>query len=143
MTTAARREPKRVRSTRRRAAQYAERLRKAATPAEQYQAAEYALRSSVAHVRNRARVSRLLREDVVEHVRRVLDRAEPKDSSRALYEQKLALAGTDLQRLSTALMCLRGAIGQLPATERDRLFSHYTEHFTAETNRISGEGGAR
>lgn len=143
MTATARREPKRIRSARRRAAHHAERTRKAATPAERYQAAEYALRSAVAHSRASARVARKLREDLVDHVRRVLDRAEPNENSRALYERKLTAAGPDLQRLSTALMCLRGGIGQLPGTERDRLFDHYTQHFTAEANRISGEGGSR
>ncbi|MCI2421539.1 hypothetical protein MOQ72_29300 [Saccharopolyspora sp. K220] len=143
MTTTARREPKRVRSARRRAAHHAERTRKATTAAERYQAAEYALRSAAAHARSRARVARQLREDVVGHARRVLDRVEPSDNSTALYEQKLTAAGPDLQRLSTALMCLRGAIAQLPNTERDRLFEHYTEHFTAEVHRINGEGGAR
>lgn len=143
MTSTARREPKRVRSARRRAAHHADRARKATTPAEHFLAVEYALRSAAAHSRRQARVARELREDLVQHVRRVLDRVEPGEKSRALYEQKLAEPGRDVQRLSTALACLRGAIAQLPDTERDRLFEHYTQHFTAEVRRITEEGGAR
>jgi hypothetical protein len=143
MATTARREPKRVRSTRRRAAHHADRARKATTPAERYKAAEDALSSAAAHSRQSARTARSLREDLAGHIRRVLDRAELNAASVALYEQKLAAPGTDLQRLATALMCLRGAISRLSTTDRDRLFEHYTRHFDEEIRRIDAIGGGQ
>lgn len=143
MASTARREPRRVRSARRRTAFHSDRARKAATPAERYRAAEDALASAAAHARQPARTARGLLADITEHVRRVLSRTEPSRSITQLYEQKLAAPGPDVRRLASALMCLRGAIARLPSTERDRLYEHYTTHFNEEIRRIEAKGGDR
>lgn len=143
MAPTARREPRRVRSARRRTAYHADRARKAATPAERYRAAEDALVSAAVHAKQSARTARDLRSDVTEHVRRVLGRTEPSPSITQLYEDKLASSGSDVRRLASALMCLRGAIARLPDTERDRLYDHYSTHFNEEIRRIEAKGGDR
>ncbi|SDP96720.1 hypothetical protein SAMN04487905_12128 [Actinopolyspora xinjiangensis] len=137
------REPKRVRSMRRRSAHHADRARKASTPVERFRAAQDALLSAVAHSRAPARTARGKYEEIAEHVRRVLDRGEPNAASAALYDSKLKQSGTDSARLGNALMCLRGAISLLPETERDRLFEHYARHLGEEAQLIDAEGGDR
>lgn len=139
MAPTARREPRRVRSARRRTAFHADRSRKATTPAERYRVAEDALASAAAHASQPARTARKLSADIAEHVRRVLARTAPSSSSTALYEQKLMTPGRDVRRLASALMCLRGAIARLPDTERDRLYEHYAKHFNEEIHRIESE----
>lgn len=139
--TTARQERRSVRSARRRAAHHADQERKAATPEEQYRAAEYALRSAAKHAG--PRVARDLRKEIAEHVTAVMDRTAMNDNRRALYLRKLAEDDTESRRLANALMCLRGAIDHLPDTERDRLKSHYTNHFRAEATQIESRGGDR
>lgn len=143
MAPTARREPRRLRSARRRSAFHADRARKAGNPAERYRAAEDALASAAAHTKQPARTARELSADITEHVRRVLARTEPSRSITQLYEQKLTASGPDVRRLASALMCLRGAIARLSDTERDRLYEHYTTHFNEETRRIEAKGGDR
>ncbi|MBA8825308.1 hypothetical protein FHX42_002659 [Saccharopolyspora lacisalsi] len=137
------REPKKVRSTRRRAAHHADRARRATTPVERYRAAQDALVSATAHSRTPARVARAHYDEVANHVRRVLAQVELGEASTALYEHKLTQVGTDLARLGAALMCLRGAIAHLPDTERDRLYEHYARYLSEEAHRINTEGGER
>lgn len=142
MSAAARREPRRLRRARRAAAFHTERQQRATTQLAQFRAATDALVSAIRHTSS-ASTARALRHDVTGHVHQALDRAEVGDASRALYEQKLASAGTEVQRLGVALMCLQGVINRLPTTERDRLFKHYTAYFQAETGQIESHGGAR
>lgn len=137
------REPQRVRRARRRAAYHADRARKAATPGEQYRAAEDALVSAVVHSRRPSGNARAVHADVAEHARKVLDRLELRSASAQLAEHHLTRSGTDRQRLAAALMCLRGLIARLPDTERDRLYEHYARHLTEEAHRINTQGGER
>ena len=133
--TMTRKPPRRVRRARNAAAFHAARAAAATTPVETYEAAEYALRSAAAHSRSRKKV-RELRENVAEHVQDVLARAEATDRQHDLYEQKLAATGSESARLSTALMCLRGAIQLLEDTQRDFAVEHYTAHFRSEAGRL-------
>ncbi len=137
------REPKRVRSARRRAAHHADRARKATSPLEQYRAAQDALVSAVAHSRQPARTARAQYEEIADHVRRVLAQVELGESRTALYEHKLTRYGSELAGLGSALMCLRGAIAHLDDTERHRLFEHYARHLSEEAHRINTQGGQR
>lgn len=135
MTTTARKEPRRVRRARRSAAFHAARSAAAATPAEAYQAAEYELRSVAGRTRKRGQV-RELRDSLADQVGDVLDRADASAAQRRLYEDKLAARGSEASRLSTALMCLRGAIQLLEDTQRDFAVEHYTAHFRSEAGRL-------
>lgn len=140
--TTVRREPRRVRRARRAAAFHAARSTQAATPAARFRAAADALVSAAKHTR-RTRTVRELREDMVEHVDRALDEANVSESSRAHYQQRMRASGSDVQRLGVAVMCLQGVINRLPATERDRLFEHYTDNFESEIKQFHAVGGAR
>jgi hypothetical protein len=139
--TTARRERRSIRSARRRAAHHANEERKAVTPEEKYQAAEYVLRSAAK--RAGVRVAGELQKEIAEHVTAVMGRADLNNNQQALYLRKLAEEDTESRRLANALMCLRGAIKHLPGTERDRLIEHYTNHFRAEATRIELRGGGR
>ncbi|NYH79017.1 hypothetical protein FHR84_002351 [Actinopolyspora biskrensis] len=141
--TTTKREPRKVRSLRRRTAHHADRARKASTPVERFRAAQDALLSAVTHSRGPGRAAREQHAEISEHVRRVLERAEPNPASAALYDSKLNQSGTDSARLGNALMCLRGAISLLSEAERDRLFEHYARHLGEEAQRIDAEGGDR
>lgn len=138
----ARREPRRVRRARRAAAFHAARTRKADTPFRLYRAAADALVSAMRHHSSGQEV-REMRDELVEHVEQVMQQAETTGSRRDFQRQRLASPGTDVQRLGIALMCLQGAITRLTDTERDRLFGHYSEHFSAESQRIVSRGGDR
>lgn len=141
MAATAPREPRRVRRARRQAAFHADRARRAATSAARLKAAADALLSAVAHSASPDRPAATVAADVAEQAAWVVARAELSPASRALYEARLAQPGTPWQRLGVALMCLRAAIGQLPAsaTERDRLHEHYISELTREAGRLRGE----
>lgn len=134
------REPRRVRSARRRAAYHADRKRRASNPVERFKAARAALLSAVAHARNPARAARSVASDVATHAREVMARAELAGASKQLYERRLAGPGTDRERLGAALTCLDGAIGRLPDTERERVYEHYAHDLADEARRIEEEG---
>ncbi|MGW1676007.1 hypothetical protein [Saccharopolyspora sp. NPDC002376] len=124
------------------AAFHADRARKATSSIASFRAAADALVSAAKHAKVN-RTARDLREQIAEHVHQAMDKAGVQGKSRDLYLQKLAEPGTEVERLGRALMCLQGAIKQLPDTERDRLIEHYITHFENEKNRINALGGVR
>lgn len=131
-------EKRSVRSARRRAAHYADQERRAQTAVERFRIARYRLTSAVAHSKNQARAARSVLDDVVAHTRELLDQTKLPPTSRRLYEAKLAQSGTERAHLGAALMCLGGAINQLPAAERDRLYDHYAAELRREAIEIEG-----
>lgn len=144
-TTTRRREPRRVRSARRRAAHYAAEARAARDGAERLKIAERAMLSAVAHAKQRVgnREARRVADDLVAHVRDAVARAELPTSSAALYEAKLTSPRADRQRLGAALMCLRGVIAVFDPADREQAFEHYAHYLTREARAIEAKGGQR
>lgn len=136
--TTRRRELRRVRRARGRAAHHASLLRAASTPAERLRVAADALLSEVRHGVNPDRPPADVVSDIAEQAALVVGRAELSPVSRALYETKLAQPGSERQRAGTALMCLRAAIDRLPESdaERDRVREHYVGELTREAGRL-------
>ncbi|MQA14679.1 MAG: hypothetical protein GEV09_11040 [Pseudonocardiaceae bacterium] len=141
MAATAPREPRRVRSARRRAAFHADRARRADNPSARLKAAADALLSAVAHSPDPTRPPADVAADIAEQAAWVVARAELTPASRELYEARLAQPGTARAWLGVALMCLRAAIEELPesGTERDRLFEHYITELTREAGRLRAE----
>ncbi|RFU39111.1 hypothetical protein DZF91_24145, partial [Actinomadura logoneensis] len=119
----------------RRAAWHADRIARAATPAERLAAAAAYLVSEAAHASS-ARAARTTTAEVAAHARRVMEQAAMSPASRALHESKLRAPGTEAARLSTALMVLRSALGRLPEAERDRMRGHYADELAREAAQL-------
>lgn len=129
------REPRRVRSARRRAAHYAHRARVAVTAEDRYAVAGDALMSAAKH--SRPSVAEQVAADVTGQARHVMTLAALGGPRLALYEHKLTVQRPRLHRLGVALMCLRGAIKLLGPEQRDRLFEHYAAELQREATSLT------
>lgn len=132
---------RRERSAARRAAWHADRIGRARTPAERLAAASAYLVSAAAHARG-AGAARAAAAEVAEHARQVMARAALPEASRRLHEAKLTAGGTEVARLSAALMVLRSAIARLPESQRDQVCEFYAGELARQAAGI-GIGGAR
>ena len=132
--------PRRIRRDRRAAAFHSDRMHRATTPVEQYRAAADALVSALRHHGTRREV-RDLRDEVVAHARNGIDRVWITGRRRESQLTRLAEAGRDARGLGEVLAVLQGVIRAFPDTERDRMFVHYSEHFSAEARRFESRGG--
>lgn len=135
---ATRREPRRVRRARKRAAYYAHQARLVDDAAGRMRVAEQELLSAIRRAPRSARAARSVTGDAVEHARHLMD-DHGAAAALARHEDKYGRAGTDVARAGVALMWLRAAVGSAPTEQRDGLFEHYTTEFAREAARIRGE----
>lgn len=137
MDNASARRRRKERKAGRRAAWHADKWQKADGPAGRMRTACEWLTSEVAHAERPAAEARRVRDEVVGHVRLVTEEAGITGAALELQRTQLARHGPDVQRLSTALMCLRSAIARLPAADRDDRYEHYATELRREAQELA------